>query len=122
MYVISDSDGVSYWEEISVVTKLTTVTNVVSYPAAGDLADISDGIWGMRLTAEDSVGNIQAGQHFGFDLTIHQDAEPGNRKYFHISNSPIPDDTIILNVVPEPSTILLLSFGGLALLKKHKAR
>lgn len=120
MYVVSYSPGESYWEEMS--TWLATITNVVSYPAAGDLADISGNIWGCIITADDSAGNIQAGIHFSFDLTIIPDASPGDWAHFHMFHAPGPDDTVRLNVVPEPAAVLLLGLGGLALLRKRRFR
>jgi hypothetical protein len=119
MYVISDSDGVSYWEDMG--SALAPISNVEIYPAAGDLASFGVGGYN-RIIADDSAGNIQAGIHFSFDLTIIPDASPGDWAYFHMFNSPIPDDTVRLNVVPEPATVLLLGLGCLALLRKRRFR
>ena len=119
MYVVSYSAGESYWEEMS--TWLATITNVVSYPAAGDLADISGNIWVLEITADDSAGNILAGIHFSFDLAIAPEATQGTTEYLTLHSAPMPDDTVILNVVPEPATLLLLGLGGLALLRNRRA-
>jgi len=113
--IISDSDGISYWEEFG--GSLGTISNIQIYPAAGDLASITGQ---YRVTADDSAGNIQAGKHFSFDLTIDPSAQQGDWDYFHITNSLVPDDTIRLNVVPEPGTVFLLSLGGLIFLRKRK--
>jgi len=122
MYIISDGDGESYWEEFYDPSLVGTISNLQSYPAAGDLASISTIEPGyFRVTADDSAGNIEAGKHFSFDLTIIPDASPGDWAHFHMFNGPIPDDTIRLNVVPEPATVLLLGLGGLALLRKRRA-
>lgn len=123
MYVISDSDGVNYWKWIH-TNNPVSISNVQSYPAAGDLAsitDLSDTYPIFELKANDSAGNIQAGKHFSFDLTIAPGTTQGTTEYIWLDSTPLPDDTVLLNVVPEPATLLLLSFGGLALLTKRKA-
>jgi len=121
MYVISDSNGVSYWKDLANIS-LVTVSNVQSYPAAGDLASISIIPSGnTRLTADDSIDNILAGMHFSFDITISPDATAGDWRYFDIASFPIPDDVVRLNVIPEPGTILLFALGGVVLLKKRKS-
>ena len=117
MYVISDSDGVSYWEDMG--SALAPISNVEIYPAAGDLASFGVGGYN-RIIADDSAGNILAGKHFSFDLTIIPDASPGDWAHFHMYNVTIPDDTIRLNVVPEPATLMLFGLGGLALLRRRK--
>ena len=117
MYVISDSDGVSYWEDMG--SALAPISNVEIYPAAGDLASFGVGGYN-RIIADDSAGNILAGKHFSFDLTIIPDASPGDWAHFHMFNGTIPDDTIRLNVVPEPATLMLFGLGGLALLRRRK--
>ena len=123
MYVISDSNGVGYWEELHAAYKddLATISNVQSYPAAGDLADIliiepSR----VQVTADDSIDNILAGIHFSFDLTLAPDAILGDHWDLYMFNDPLADDAVVFNVVPEPATVLLLSLGGLALLKKRR--
>ena len=120
MYVISDSNGVSYWEEFY-DPAIGTINNLQSYPAAGDLADISIIAPGhFQVSADDSIDNILAGMHFSFDITIASDATPGDWAYFHMFHDPGPTDTIRLNVVPEPGTIALLALGGLFLRKRRK--
>ncbi len=117
MYVISDSDGVSYWEDMGSV--LAPISNVEIYPAAGDLASFGVGGYN-RIIANDSAGNIKAGIHFSFDLTILPDATEEDSSYFHMYNSPLPDDTIYINVVPEPASVFLFGLASLALLRKRK--
>ncbi len=102
MYVISDSDGVNYWKWIH-TNNPATISNVKGYPAAGDLSSITTTVWGyIRLTADDSTGNIQAGKHFSFDLIIAPDAKLGTKRHIWLDSAPLPDDTVILNVVPRP--------------------
>ena len=119
IYVISDSDGVSYtknfggtWDDEA------AITNTQSYPAAGDLASISTTTF--TLTAEDSGGNIQAGKHFSFDLAMTPDVGLGSTEYFYLWSGPDPDDTIAFNIIPEPGTLLLLGLGGLAFLRRPR--
>jgi len=108
-----------------------SIEKVRSCPAAGDLANIADlsYIWEynpdvtcyeFELEAADSGGNIEAGKHFGFDLTISMDATPGTWEYLHLDSTPIPDDTVVINVIPEPGTIFLFALGGLALLRTRR--
>jgi hypothetical protein len=120
MYVISDSDGADYIEYISPGTEsLATISNVQSYPDAGDLANVTDLGGYFELLADDSGSNIYAGKHFSFDLTIAPDAMPGDWAYVLLHNAPVPDDTLRYDIVPEPGTVFLLGLGSLALIKRR---
>ena len=119
MYVISDSDGVSYWEDMGSV--LAPISNVEIYPAAGDLASFGVGGYN-RIIANDSADNIKAGIHFSFDLTILPDATEEDSTHFHMYNSPGPDDTIYINVVPEPASAIVLGLGAVVLILRRNWR
>ena len=109
MYVISDSDGEGYYKLLHTrKDNALTLSNVQSYPAAGDLASITyiseNPIWdGFGLEAKDSAGNIEAGRHFSFDVTVDAAATPGTQDYIYLA-TPVTNDPILLNVVPEPAT------------------
>ena len=122
MYVISDSNE-PYGRSLIVKNiDPVSISNVQSYPAAGDLADIDPFIGslfsGFKLMANDSAGNILAGRHFSFDLAIAPDAQIGEQTYIDLI-LPSIGEVLILNVIPEPATVLLLSFGGILFYRKR---
>ena len=125
MYVISDSDGTSYFKWIH-TDEPARISNVEGYPAAGDVASITDLstelISEFRLEADDSGGNIQAGKHFGFDVMVGAGATPGSVRDVWLDSGVIPDDSVAVNVVPEPGTVLLLGLRGLVLLRIRKRK
>ena len=125
MYVISDGAGQGYWQYLWTGTGLAIISGVQSYPAAGDLASITDvgeTYPRYRLEANDSEGNILAGKHFGFDVTIAWDAPAGAVRYVKLAAGTLPTDSVAVNVVPEPGTVLLLGLGGLVLLRIRKRK
>jgi parallel beta-helix repeat protein len=113
MYVISDIAGMGFLEWLT-NDYLSTISNVQSYPAAGDLTSIFTNEWGdIELVAQDSDGNTQAGIHFSFDLTIATDAPQGFTLCISLEGgTPIPCDFVLLNVVPEWGTLLGIEITG----------
>jgi hypothetical protein len=124
LYVLSPLDGEGYFKYLTVLT-LYTIENIQVWPAAGDSASVgvSSGQthWPM-LTAADSAGDIIAGIHFSFDLRISESAIAGESRSITIYSTPLADDWIELNVVPEPASAVVLSVGAgvLALVQRRR--
>ena len=124
MYVISDRDAEGYWRDLfAQKSDPVTISNVQKYPAAGNLAtviDYSDAVeYCFYLRAKDSAANILAGKHFSFDVTIAPDTIPGTTAYVNTADFGA-GHRVLLNVVPEPCTLLLLTLGGLALSRRRR--
>ncbi len=123
MYVISDIGNQGYWRSLrSQKSDPMTMSNLQIHPAAGDYAEINDHSdeskysFMLKVTSSES---ILAGSHFSFDLAIAPDAIQGTQFWFGMSSFS-EGDIMYINVVPEPVSILLFGFGGLALLKTRK--
>lgn len=132
IYVVSYSPGEEYVELLSTMTP-AMIGSVVSYADGGDLASVTDLSYPLpwdanriayefELEVKDSLGNILAGKHFAFDVTIATDAVPGDIEYLYLIRYKDPDDTIIFNIIPEPGSIIILGLGALGLWRRRKKR
>jgi len=121
MYVISDSDGVCYEKDVYTYEPFT-ISNVHTYPAAGDLADARylQVAECYRLEAYDSADNVLAGKHFGFDLTVDPCTQSGIWESIWLERGAVPDDTVRVHVIPEPATVFLFALGSAILIRKKR--
>jgi len=120
LYVVSYSPGESYFKHMDAPMLLTTIEDTWIYPEAGDLASITESSpWNFDVTAADSLGQVLAGKHFGFDVSIRMDVDVGEVRHFYLWSGPGPDDSIRVKVVPEPSSAVILAIGALLLRKRR---
>ena len=127
--VISDTGGLAgnYWTHLRMEK---TVPATLSRPLGflpQDLIIIQlwpdPIIYDWELVAYDSEGRVPAGVHFISDLIIDQGATVGTQWdiWLTVPNDATytPGSALTFTVVPEPTTVLLLGFGGLLLRKRR---
>ena len=125
LYVVCDVNSSGYWKELDGGWGLGkgNISNLVSFPMAGNEANITELDYSFRLETADSSGNVGAGIHFGFDLTIPSDAPIEDHfGMLWVYSGPGPDDGIWFNVVPEPMTLVLVGVGGVMLVRKRRKK
>ncbi len=138
IYIISDTSGASgdYWTYLewnlpsagSMGVTFGGLPNADIFAAAGNTASITDwsgAIVDVEFNAADSGGNVAAGTHFKFDMTIGGGAATDGSDDFNIwttkpndGSYPV-DDVLTINIIPEPMTIALLGLGGLFLRRRR---
>jgi len=99
---------------------------VTEFLSAGDSATVN--LYGGLVTDSLSVGNLSIGNIFGHDLFISSGGGSYGHGYvsgFWDSGLPFnicflgPETYAHVNLIPEPNSLILLSFGGLLLRRKR---
>lgn len=78
----------------------------------------NNGLWGVDLRDPDSTEIPLPGVGCAIEFRA---LEVGYGPYIYLNMSPAgPEDELRLNIVPEPTTILLLALGSLALIRRKR--
>lgn len=133
MYIVSYNAEEKYTRVMEMTSPLTSpeiIENIHALPLAGDLASVTDSThpvdgfpdlirYAFVLHAEDTQGSILAGAHFAFDIAVPPNMGYGESRVLCLISLLAPDDILVLNIVPEPGTVLLLGLGWIFLRRKN---